>query len=669
MYSGLRTYASTTTANNARSRAKKAVSAEAKAAKVPATEETPSNPPKPYKSRIEAFLQDLDVRAKQGPSLQDFENMKPVSSAGPQSVGYRQEYDQATKRIIRAFQSSQLIELVNLSGYEGKIPMTSRELVEILLDRVWEWPLPEDVAKRHKEETEKVIAEIPVSTSLVLLLLVEDPHVFPKLEKRFKLNLSLDTSKGTVLQAAGVTPDLERLAAYLAQRELELVSASSDIITGDLLTPSLLQTAIKATKCHIETSMSDEKIHFTAFDDTAIKAAQRLVERLVAQSSREKKTLLIAQQSLKLSSRSQDPDYALLPFFPSKAMPTLLGGSRLFRVHKVSRPSDDTGRSSEVTTTFVGLPSPNFDLEQQAIHNSVIIDGTERSLTASLGHIVFSSLSKEITAPVPGSWTLGHGLKRLAEYPLSRHFIPSQPSPLLHQNPSAVSTVHRAIYYGRTPSDPPADRITIPRNNVFVLDVLMRQEVSSPELDDLDEQEQEVIAIVPSNGPTRCRSGSEQTVDVLLPDRYMDMRLTIQELKPVKDELEPKVIQEYIAELSRFLNFQVDQQPTAPQSFDYEGMTYVLDTSSSIRQTKETLLSQTNGWEDSFNTYSQYIEATSETSLDLESKDKSMHCFIKDIVENRDDLHGFLERANAIAALPYSPNTESSQTRTPVFIE
>ena len=71
-------------------------------------------------------------------------------------MDYRQEYDQANKRIVRAFQGSQLIELVNLSGYEGKIPLTSRELVEILLDRVWRWPLPDQVAKTLREETEKL---------------------------------------------------------------------------------------------------------------------------------------------------------------------------------------------------------------------------------------------------------------------------------------------------------------------------------------------------------------------------------------------------------------------------------------------------------------------------------------------------------------------------------
>ena len=191
----------------------------------------------------------------------------------------------------------------------------------------------------------------------------------------------------------------------------------------------------------------------------------------------------------------------------------------------------------------------------------------------------------------------------------------------------------------------------------------MRQEVSSPELDDLDDQDQkEIIAIVPSNGHTRCRFGLEQTIDVLLPDklvdssiskavlipiRYMDMRLVVRDSNPVEERAEPKVIQEYLAELSKLsveylldgsktdqysLNFQVDQQPTAPPSFEHEGVTYVLDTSLSVRQTTESVSRGVNEWSDSFNPYSQHIETVSETSLDLESKDKSMHCLVSGFI-------------------------------------
>lgn len=50
----------------------------------------------------------------------------------------------------------------------------------------------------------------------------------------------------------------------------------------------------------------------------------------------------------------------------------------------------------------------------------------------------------------------------------------------------------------------------------------MEHTVAPPELDDLDEQEvpAETISIRPLDGPTICQAGTEESVNVALPERY-----------------------------------------------------------------------------------------------------------------------------------------------------
>ena len=75
------------------------------------------------------------------------------------------------------------------------------------------------------------------------------------------------------------------------------------------------------------------------------------------------------------------------------------------------------------------------------------------------------------------------------------------------------------------------------------------------------------------------------------------------------------------------LNFTIDQQPTTPESIQYSGIQYYLDTSTSVRRTLEYFSSQDTEWEDD-QVVTPDIEAISETSLDLESKEKTSECLV-----------------------------------------
>jgi hypothetical protein len=79
------------------------------------------------------------------------------------------------------------------------------------------------------------------------------------------------------------------------------------------------------------------------------------------------------------------------------------------------------------------------------------------------------------------------------------------------------------------------------------------------------------------------------------------------------------------------LNFAIDQQPSTPESIEYNGLQYYLDTSSSVRRTEEYFSSQKSEW-DRAQDADAGIEAISETSLDLESKEKTSECLVSRLV-------------------------------------
>jgi len=105
---------------------------------------------KPYKSRIESFLEDLD--ASSAPTLEDLQSMKPVVT--PKDTDYAQGYEQALKRVMRAFRGPQLIQLANQLGFSDKLPQTQREIAQILLEKSWDWEPPHIAERKAKRETE-----------------------------------------------------------------------------------------------------------------------------------------------------------------------------------------------------------------------------------------------------------------------------------------------------------------------------------------------------------------------------------------------------------------------------------------------------------------------------------------------------------------------------------
>lgn len=86
--------------------------------------------------------------------------MKPGKR--PQGANYAQGYDEALKRVMRAFRGPQLIQLANQLGFDDKLPQTQREIAQILLEKSWDWEPPYLAGHKEKDELQVVPKGLPI---------------------------------------------------------------------------------------------------------------------------------------------------------------------------------------------------------------------------------------------------------------------------------------------------------------------------------------------------------------------------------------------------------------------------------------------------------------------------------------------------------------------------
>ncbi|ETW87343.1 hypothetical protein HETIRDRAFT_166879 [Heterobasidion irregulare TC 32-1] len=86
-----------------------------------------------------------------------------------------------------------------------------------------------------------------------------------------------------------------------------------------------------------------------------------------------------------------------------------------------------------------------------------------------------------------------------------------------------------------------------------------------------------------------CWRGLQTDVDVLMPDRHMDIRFSVTDAETLTSGEGPVELQTYLADLHAFLDSSDPDvlQPNPPLTLNYEGIDYILDTSASVRQSKE----------------------------------------------------------------------------------
>jgi hypothetical protein len=107
---------------------------------------------------LEEFLDELDT-SHSTPTLDEVLNLKPtglVNPVGPGSRNYAEEYEVAVKKVLRAFSSQQIRGFLNILKFNDRLPTTRRGMVQILLQRAWDWPSPHELQDKAGSEKERI---------------------------------------------------------------------------------------------------------------------------------------------------------------------------------------------------------------------------------------------------------------------------------------------------------------------------------------------------------------------------------------------------------------------------------------------------------------------------------------------------------------------------------
>jgi len=215
----------------------------------------------------------------------------------------------------------------------------------------------------------------------------------------------------------------------------------------------------------------------------------------------------------------------------------------------------------------------------------------------------------------------------------SATFIPSLPLELVHALPSHQRVLHRLVYRCLPNGD--QDR-SDPIATYFI-----RLEVPLVDL-----KQVQVPVDLPGGSilaDAMLWSGSSTNLDILMPERQMDLRFNISDMDTLESGQRPGELVNYLNDLEKFLvsdNPDV-AQPVPPLRVLYDDREYVLATNASVRQSTESLSLDP----------SPEIIVTSESNLDLEGGHHSAVCVISsDNLDSPRELNALLQKCDQMTA-------------------
>lgn len=81
-------------------------------------------------------------------TLDDLEPFKPAESARPRSRDYAQIYAEYHSKVYNAFVRDQVKRLARLANLPFKSAVSKDGLVELIMDKIWDWPKPLKVDRK-----------------------------------------------------------------------------------------------------------------------------------------------------------------------------------------------------------------------------------------------------------------------------------------------------------------------------------------------------------------------------------------------------------------------------------------------------------------------------------------------------------------------------------------
>ncbi|KAH8998916.1 hypothetical protein EDB86DRAFT_2802958 [Lactarius hatsudake] len=605
-------------------------------------------------SKTESYLLSLltdDVT----PSLRDLERLKPPEHPGSHSKEYTAVYSALLGSICRSFSHDQLRSFTQQYGLSLGSKLRKASYAEAIVEKAWQWPSLRELKRARSGRPEVTSLGRYVYTSLMRfrLILSRDGSDLFQLSREYNVYASVKRNPLS-LYLEGSRDSVKGTEEYIDRVRKGIVEDTFDTPSKHPVPQEAFHSISRLSGAFLETT-EDQKVRIClspAYIVLTLQVtcpSQASLEYHVSEEAGNKKpSELLSQQIHYKDNELRTPTaaplaYSLYPFSGPRLLPTMTRSSTFLRWRRVGDWLGDT-RSQSLDTSglaqsrgsLFSIDGAETDLQHRLLGN-ITSNGTKRLVSAFSGHILFpvSRVDEQgsLKSPHTGGLTYTDTRSWVAAQRTSATFYPSLPLELVKALPSQQRVLHRLIYRcspvfeqdSRHSSTTKFIRIEVP--------LIDHKHVQHP------------VGLPDRSIFTNAMfwGGTSANVDLLMPDRYMDLRFNVSDISPLPSTQQPGELMNYLDGLQKFLTCSDPDvmQPVPPLVVSHDDHEYVLATNASVRQSAESLSSVP----------SKDITVTSESMLDLESGYSTAVCMVSsDNLDSPQTWDAFLDKCDRLTA-------------------
>ncbi|KAF9499754.1 hypothetical protein BDN71DRAFT_1441325 [Pleurotus eryngii] len=611
-------------------------------------------------TKVEEHLSAIQATQEAPLDLKDLEYYRPKGPCDPNSVQYERQYKALLDGLLHSFSKKQLRRCCQLYGMDSKSTAASRtkkEYARAIVEKEWGWPSLHQVRQKQQAWVQET-RSFPLDPRQSFIILGKDGSDLLSLSAKYDVHMTL-SSNPLSLNASGRRGSLEKLTERINSITANVQENIFDLPSRTPLSSSLLQRISRLTGAFVENFGKPGTIRISALDERALAIARRLALRTSQEARGHQEGCLLAYIPPTPPNDTPAPisfpyAYSVYPFLASRPLPWSIITNGTFRVRRVYEwLAKGISRSTGLFLSdgsLMTLTGESVDIKSVLSNAFPVLSNGEPApvtITASLGHLLVPSSTggrANILPPLKGSWQFSKILDWWRNHSVQPAFVPSRPDAVFTASQGEQKVLHRLIYHSFDPTQQNSDTRC---RKAIKFEVLLKEhkttgerETHLPSTVPMAEPPEELVL---SAGPEdveglqatddpaetsvrreivldpECIIGEEKVVNVMIPDRPMDMQLTVTLPTVLASDKWPAPLQQYFTSLRDFLTLKDPSivQPDSPLTLFFEGDNYLLRSSSSVRQTIE-YLSEAESADD--------ISILTEQILDLESDQQSTIC-------------------------------------------
>ncbi|KAF9015244.1 hypothetical protein BDQ17DRAFT_1418336 [Cyathus striatus] len=543
--------------------------------------------------KIQAYLDQVENASI---TVQDLERFKPARYGTPGTPQYEKDYNSLLDNILRSFSAEQLRHFAKSYNLPSKKRGAKRECAVAIIEDSWKMPSLGDIKKQLRDSSEVAQQEFLLDPSQCFLLLGKDGSDLLQLSSKYNVHVSLSAAP-LCLKAEGVRSALEKLAGYITHFKEDIDIKLFDIDNVKNISIELLHHVSRKSGAFIQYN-NERKLCITyrKSDPSALSAAKRLLTMAVAEQT-------VSSHLYYKLAEAGEPEaplgalkrsYALYPFILPYTHPrhsTTISKFRIRNVKASGAPDTEAGgllgETNNVTDAITQRICDVKDALLDALQADNTLSGSTRIIRAIPGHFlwVYPGDNASMTPVLAGASPFEKVAKWISDHRASGFFFSSSPTQVLSIPPKRQKILRRLTYKSSL-SEPTSG------SQIMVFEIILASKsypsTEVPAIKDILTSEHDLLKPF-------CHIDSESVMDVMLPDRAMDIRFSVTDSVSLSRPKWPAKLEEYYNQLETFLSGSGEvHQPEIPLKFRHNDIDFILQSTDNVRQSMKSVQGDAN---------------------------------------------------------------------------